>query len=136
MISPDELLLHGGCLSGGMSGGPCPSADSWLYSYTRNRWEKIDSTSISPRLFSSMASLVSDGFRQSAVMFSGLEKDKTILKTDEEREDEVALYDSFAKRWVRKRVQVNIKKIIILIFLIANLPIRNLIMKTKFQKKI
>ncbi len=80
MISPDELLVHSGCLSGGFSGGPCPSADSWLFSYSRNRWDKVDSSCISPRLFSAMTSLVSDGFRQSAVMFSGLEKDKTILK--------------------------------------------------------
>jgi len=27
-------------------------------------------------------------------------------KTDYEKEDEVALYDSFARKWVRKRVQV------------------------------
>jgi hypothetical protein len=80
MISPDELLIFSGCLSGGFSGGPCPSSDSWIFSYSRNRWDKVDSSCISPRLFSAMTSLVSDGFRQSAVMFSGLEKDKTILK--------------------------------------------------------
>jgi hypothetical protein len=79
MISGDELLIHGGCLSGGMSGGPCPSSDSWIYSYSRNKWERIDASCLSPRMFSSMASLVSDGFRRAAIMFSGLEKDKTIL---------------------------------------------------------
>jgi hypothetical protein len=105
VISPDELLIHGGCLSGGFSGGPCPSFDSWIYSYSKNKWEKIDSSCISPRSFSSMASLVSDGFRQSAVMFSGYEKDSTMLKTDSEREEEVALYDSLARKWVKKRVQ-------------------------------
>ncbi len=79
MISTDELLVHGGCLSGGFSGGPCPSADSWLYSYSKNRWEKVDSSCVSPRKYSSMASLVSDKFRQSAIMFSGEENDKTII---------------------------------------------------------
>ncbi len=75
-----------------------------------------------------MASLVSDGFRQSAVMFSGYEKDHTILKvlqaffslskiefvyfiivynkTEPELEEEVSLYDSLARKWVKKRVQV------------------------------
>lgn len=79
MISPDELIIYGGCLSGGMTGGPCPSSDSWIFSYQSNRWEKIDSTSISPRVYSSMASIVSDGYRKSAILFSGLQKDKTII---------------------------------------------------------
>ena len=79
MISPDELIIFGGCLSGGMTGGPCPSSDSWIFSYTKNRWEKIDSLNISPRSFSSMASIISDGNRKSAIMFSGLQKDKTII---------------------------------------------------------
>ncbi len=80
MISPDELLIHGGCLSGALSGGPCPAADSWIYSYSKNRWEKVDASCISPRKHSSMASIVSDGFRKSAVIFSGQERDKTLLK--------------------------------------------------------
>jgi len=83
MISPDELIIFGGCLSGGMTGGPCPSADSWLFSYTKNRWEKIDASNITPRSYSSMASLISDGYRKSAVMFSGLQMDKTIIVVGE-----------------------------------------------------
>ena len=79
MISPDELIIFGGCLSGGMTGGPCPSSDSWLFSYIKNRWEKIDASNIAPRSYSSMASLISDGYRKSAVMFSGLQTDKTII---------------------------------------------------------
>ena len=105
MISPEEMLVYGGCLSGGFSGGPCPSQDSWLFSYTKNKWEQVDSSCISPRSFGAMASLVSDGYRQAAVLFSGLEKDRTVLKVDEEKEDEVALYDSLSKRWAKKRVQ-------------------------------
>ena len=79
MISREELLIFGGCLSGGLTGGPCPSQDSWVFSYSKNKWEQVDSTCISPRAHSSMASLVSDGYRQSAVLFSGLEKDRSIL---------------------------------------------------------
>ena len=80
MISPDELIMYGGCLSGAFSGGPCPSSDSWIYTYSKNRWERIDSTCMSPRMWSAMASLVSDGYRKAAVMFSGLQKDRTVIK--------------------------------------------------------
>lgn len=79
MISPEQLIIYGGCLSGGLTGGPCPSSDSWLYSYEKNRWDKIDSSDISPRVYSSMASILSDGNRRSAILFSGLQKDKTII---------------------------------------------------------
>lgn len=106
MVSPDELLVYGGCLSGAFSGGPCPSTDSWVYSYSRNKWDKVDSHCVSPRMFSAMASLVSDGNRHAAIMFSGLEKDRTVLKVDQEYEDEVIIYDSFTMKWARKKVQV------------------------------
>jgi hypothetical protein len=79
MISPDELLIHGGCLSGGFTGGPCPSSDSWLFSFKKNKWEKIDSSCILPRKYASMASLVADGNRKSAILFSGLVDDKSVL---------------------------------------------------------
>ena len=79
MISGDELLVHGGCLSGGLSGGPCPSSDSWIFSYRKNKWEKVDSSCVSPRQHAAMASIISDGIRHSAIMFSGEETDKTIL---------------------------------------------------------
>lgn len=105
MISQDELLIHSGCLSGSFSGGPCPSSDSWIFSHKYNKWEKVDSFCISPRLYSSMASLISDGYRKSAVLFSGLETDRTIIKTEPELEDEVALYDNLANRWLIKKVQ-------------------------------
>ena len=78
-ISPDHLLVHGGCLSGGMSGGPCPSGDSWLYTRSRNRWQRVDASCIGARQRGAMASLVSDGYRHAAVMFAGLHTDKTVL---------------------------------------------------------
>lgn len=79
MISPDEMLVFGGCLSGSFSGGPCPSSDSWLFSYMNRNWERVESCCLAPRTYSAMASIVSDGYRKSAVMFSGLSKDRTIL---------------------------------------------------------
>lgn len=79
MISQDELLLFGGCLSGSFAGGPCPSSDSWLFSYINRNWERVESACMAPRSYSAMASIMSDGYRKAAVMFSGLTKDNTIL---------------------------------------------------------
>ena len=79
MISQDELLLFGGCLSGKFAGGPCPSSDSWLFSYINRNWERVESACIAPRIYSAMASILSDGYRKSAVMFSGMTKDNTII---------------------------------------------------------
>lgn len=105
MISKDELLVFGGCLSGGFSGGPCPSSDSWIYSYSNSKWEKVDSSCISPRKQSAMASLVSDGVRHASIMFSGDEMDRTILKTDREKDNEVAIFDRSANRWLMRKTQ-------------------------------
>lgn len=85
MVSQDELLIHGGCLSGGMSGGPCPSHDSWLYSYTRNSWQQVDASAISLRSHSAMAALIPDGNRRGAIMFSGLQNDANIIKVEYQR---------------------------------------------------
>lgn len=108
MISPDELLIFGGCLSGSFSGGPCPSSDSWVYSYNKNKWEKVDSSCISPRSYSSMASLISDGLRQSAVLFGGIEKDSTIFTNNQVKENEIVLFDNLAKKWINKKVEVGL----------------------------
>lgn len=116
MISSDELLIFGGCLSGSFSGGPCPSSDSWVFSTKQKQWKKVDSSCISARKHSSMASVVSDGYRKSAVLFSGQENDKTILKTVPELEDEIALYDNLANRWILKNVDVKSIKHKIFIF--------------------
>lgn len=106
MISPDDLLIFGGCLSGSFSGGPCPSSDSWLFSAKNTKWQRVDSSCITPRKHSSMASIVSDGYRKSAVLFSGIEYDQTILKSLPELDDEISLYDNLANRWIIKKVQV------------------------------
>jgi hypothetical protein len=105
MIAPDVMLVFGGCLSGKLTGGPCPSSDSWIYTGLGSRWRRVESTCMSPRLHSAMGSLVSDGYRHSAVLFGGLETDHTVLHTDGERDSQVAVYDSINHEWLRKHVQ-------------------------------
>ena len=102
MVSEDELLVFGGCLSGGFSGGPCPSRDSWVYSYRASRWQRVDSECVSPRAHGAMAGLVSDGFGRGAIMFSGQERDRTVLATSREPEDEVAVFDAVNRRWIMR----------------------------------
>jgi hypothetical protein len=105
MLSEDELLVFGGCLSGGLSGGPCPSRDSWVYSYANSRWHKVDSGCVSPRRHGAMAALVPSGGHHGALMFSGQETDRTVLAAERERDDQVALFDATNRRWILKRTR-------------------------------
>lgn len=105
MLSSENLLLFGGCLSGKYTGGPCPSSDSWLYESSPNKWVKIDANCLAPKLYSSMASLVSDGLRYSAVLFGGKVNDRSIFTTKEDNENEVIIFDDIYKKWTKKRVQ-------------------------------
>lgn len=106
MVSEDELLVFGGCLSGGFTGGPCPSRDSWVYSYSSSKWTRVDSGCVSPRKHSAMAGLVSDGTSHGAIMFSGEEHDRTVLASPhQEREAQVALFDATNRRWLVKATQ-------------------------------
>jgi len=110
MVASDILLMFGGCLSGKYTGGPCPSSDSWLYYASGNRWEKVDSHCIAPKHFSSMATLVPDEMnRFSAVLFGGTDRERTFFPTvfyaQSEYDNEVSVFDSMEKRWVKKRVQ-------------------------------
>ena len=71
----------------------------------------MDSHCIAPKHFSSMATLVPDEMnRFSAVLFGGTDRERTFFPTvfyaQSEYDNEVSVFDSMEKRWVKKRVQV------------------------------
>ncbi|CAF0779763.1 unnamed protein product [Didymodactylos carnosus] len=41
MLTDNQMLLYGGCLSGYGKGGPCPSKDTWLMNIDNGHWERI-----------------------------------------------------------------------------------------------
>ena len=38
MTNNEQLVFHGGCLSGGVGGGPCPAEDSWVFNGDEKEW--------------------------------------------------------------------------------------------------
>jgi hypothetical protein len=69
--------------SGGETGGPCPSSDSWLFSRVNKKWKRLEEC-FSPRMFPAMAPLPLgvDKLRYRAVMYGGGQK-RPIDDTDE-----------------------------------------------------
>ena len=47
------LVIFGGCMTGGRSGGPCPSGDSWIYVVAEKRWYQLPNCA-TPRNYASM----------------------------------------------------------------------------------
>ena len=70
MMSPNELVLFGGCLNSPLygAGGPCPSFDSWKLDFSDGLWTRLPNC-VSPRLYVAMAYLpTANG---TAVLFAG-----------------------------------------------------------------
>jgi hypothetical protein len=69
--------------SGGETGGPCPSSDSWLFSRVDKKWKRLQEC-FSPRMFPAMAPLPMgvDKLRYRTVMYGGGQK-RPIEDTDE-----------------------------------------------------
>ncbi|XP_048580915.1 uncharacterized protein LOC5512598 isoform X2 [Nematostella vectensis] len=104
MTARDELVLYGGCLGGGHTGGPCPSEDGWKFD-SGKKWTLLKQCP-SPRMYSAMAMLPSgnDG-RRIAVLYGGTEKTKSVLYTAEAPENEVILFDPDSNKWSRKKIE-------------------------------
>lgn len=78
--------------SGGDTGGPCPSSDSWLFSRVSKKWKRLEEC-FSPRMFPAMAPLPmgsKTSLRYRAVLYGGGQK-RAIKDTDE-----------FSVVWVRQ----------------------------------
>ena len=67
------LVMFGGCLSGGMAGGPCPSGDSWLFNTVERRWHQLPNCA-TPRNYPAMAVLpTGSSGEERVVLFGGAE---------------------------------------------------------------
>ena len=63
--------------SGGGTGGPCPSSDSWLFSRVNKKWKRLEEC-FSPRMYPAMAPLPmgKNNKKFRAVMYGGGQKRK------------------------------------------------------------
>eukprot|EP00117_Sycon_ciliatum_P025048 scpid60317/ scgid20873/ Nitrile-specifier protein 1 len=96
MAAPDEPVMFGGCLSGGFSGGPCPAIDSWAF--RNSKWERMKDCA-APRQYSAMARW--PGRDGAVVMFSGLEKDRSIIMSKTSEDNEVDYLETSSGEWKR-----------------------------------
>ncbi|KAK2155789.1 hypothetical protein LSH36_231g02018 [Paralvinella palmiformis] len=73
MISPSEILIFGGCLSGGHTGGPCPTGDSWIFDARTMTWKK-QSSCASPRTMATLAMLPIVNDQRRVILYGGQER--------------------------------------------------------------
>lgn len=124
-VTPDHLIIYGGCLGGGKTGGPCPSSDTWVFSRVNKKWTRLDEC-MSPRMFPAIAPLpmgMKTKLRYRAVLYGGGQNrpiedtdEKSIVWIDEAPMDEVGIFtlvksgandDEPDMKWERKRVIKN-----------------------------
>lgn len=104
-MKPDELVLYGGCLGGGMTGGSCPSKDNWKFDATKTEWTRLEECS-TPRMYSAMAMLPPlNGSERRAVLYGGQEKSKSVLVTPNYEANEIAVLNPDTNEWERKKVE-------------------------------
>ncbi|XP_069132521.1 kelch domain-containing protein 4-like [Argopecten irradians] len=102
MASPHELVIFGGCMSGGLTGGPCPSGDSWIYNSQTNDWTQLPSCP-SPRVYGTMAMVPSSGGTRRLVLYGGKEELKQVLSTTVTEADEISVLDPDSMIWYRQK---------------------------------
>ncbi|XP_033751539.1 uncharacterized protein LOC117335568 isoform X2 [Pecten maximus] len=104
MVSPHEFVMFGGCMSGGLTGGPCPSGDTWIYNSQTDSWTQIDGCP-SPRVYSTMAMVPSSGGKRRLVLYGGKEELRQVLSTTVSEADEVSVLDPDGLVWYRQKAK-------------------------------
>lgn len=105
LTNPDEIVMYGGCLGGGLTGGPCPSKDNWKFDATTGEWTRLEECS-TPRIYPAMAILPpANGSERRAVLYGGQEKTKSVLGTPEYEANEIAVFNPATNEWKRKKVE-------------------------------
>eukprot|EP00294_Goniomonas_avonlea_P001002 CAMPEP_0114546554 /NCGR_PEP_ID=MMETSP0114-20121206/3994_1 /TAXON_ID=31324 /ORGANISM="Goniomonas sp, Strain m" /LENGTH=559 /DNA_ID=CAMNT_0001731053 /DNA_START=8 /DNA_END=1687 /DNA_ORIENTATION=+ len=96
MVQPDDLVMFGGCLSGGSAGGPCPSNDAWRFS--QGSWGRVASCP-NPRVYTDMAMM--PGYPNHVVMYGGQEKAGQMIAITVDTAEEVDVLDYINNGWIR-----------------------------------
>ena len=93
--------MFGGCLTGGGTGGPCPSGDSWMYNVEDGDWEQLPSCA-SPRTRSTMAMAPIAGGEKRIILYGGKETSTQVLTTKTSDANQVAAFNPHNKEWTLK----------------------------------
>eukprot|EP00041_Stephanoeca_diplocostata_P024637 m.630443 g.630443 ORF g.630443 m.630443 type:complete len:556 (-) comp22566_c0_seq2:454-2121(-) len=98
MVASKDVIMYGGCLSGGKSGGLCPAQDTW-HLQSNNDWVQA-STCPTPRLYAGMSYFGSD----SVILYGGQEKVDQVLVVDETPANQVAVLSIRNDTWKDRTV--------------------------------
>ncbi|XP_064600894.1 uncharacterized protein LOC135467064 [Liolophura sinensis] len=102
MVNSEELVIFGGCLTGGGVAGPCPSGDSWLFDGRSKLWTKLQDC-VMPSMYAAMAMLpISTGERR-VVLYGGINKTPQVLETVPTKENEIGLLNPGSGLWTRRK---------------------------------
>ncbi|UJR33542.1 hypothetical protein I4U23_020984 [Adineta vaga] len=122
LLTDNQLLLFGGCLSGYGKGGPCPSKDSWLLHLDRGHWERLGecpptktgAAMVTIPSYSTCASMGQNAADASAnmnaamdqpiaVLWGGREYNPSSIRTYPSPRDEIGVFSLNKKEWYLKR---------------------------------
>lgn len=102
VVGADRLVIFGGCLSGGETGGACPSGDSWIFRNSEQKWTQLPDCA-SPRTYSSMALLPEVNGQKRVVLYGGVEKNRQVIQTTESPADTVVVLDPDSMTWTTRK---------------------------------
>ncbi|XP_013403073.1 actin-fragmin kinase isoform X2 [Lingula anatina] len=103
MTAEHNLVIFGGCLSGGGTGGPCPSHDSWLLDGKAGEWTKLPDC-LSPKIYPSLALLPDGNDGQVVILYGGMETTSQMLKTYVSLESDVGVLELESNIWSTRKV--------------------------------
>ncbi len=101
MVSSNEYVMFGGCLTGGGTGGPCPSGDSWMLNVMDGDWEELPSCA-SPRTRSTMVMMPQADGQKRIILYGGKETSKQVLTTEKSDANQVVVFNPNDKEWTLK----------------------------------
>lgn len=107
VVDADRLVIYGGCLSGGETGGPCPSGDSWIFRNSEQEWTQLPDCA-SPRTYSSMALLPEVNGQKRVVLYGGVEKNRQVIQTTESPADTVVVLDPDSMTWTTRKTTTSV----------------------------
>eukprot|EP01064_Diplonema_japonicum_P028918 TRINITY_DN454_c1_g1_i1.p1 TRINITY_DN454_c1_g1~~TRINITY_DN454_c1_g1_i1.p1 ORF type:complete len:547 (+),score=114.30 TRINITY_DN454_c1_g1_i1:45-1685(+) len=93
-----NLFMFGGCLSGGETGGPCPSHDSWCYSNSQG-WRQVTSGRPTPRVRGGMAGHPTDSSKAFMLTSGDVKIGNQWLEGSAAAGNQVAVMDCNEMRW-------------------------------------
>lgn len=90
-----EIILFGGCLTGGNSGGPCPSNDGWVFERNTSEWSRVENKPPA----SQFARMTEMPLEKGVLLYGGRQTSKQVISTSELADDAIYVLDTSTEEW-------------------------------------